>query len=72
MPVKINIINFQNINNKKANLLHLMDTDKPDVIAGSEMCLNSTIFSSLNYSHQTMLFDPDRSCGGPGMEHFQH
>ena len=58
-PVKINIIN-----NKKANLLHLIDTDKPDVITGSEMWLNNTISSSEIFPPNNVLRS-DHSCGGP-------
>ena len=63
-PVKINNINFQSINNKKANLLHLIDTDKPDVYTGSEMWLNNTISSSEIFPPNNVLRS-DHSCGGP-------
>ena len=44
--MKINITNFQSINNKKADLLNLIESDKTDVIAGSETWLNISISSS--------------------------
>ena len=62
----LNIINFQSINNKKAELLHLIDTDKPDVIAGSETWLNNTISWSEIFPPNYNVFRSDRTCGSHG------
>ena len=65
-PVKINIINFQSINNKKADLLNLIESDKPDVIAGSETWLNSSVSSSEIFPQNYNVYRSDRTNGSHG------
>ena len=44
--LKILLINFQSILSKKSNLLSLISTEKPDVIAGTETWLTSDVMNS--------------------------
>ena len=60
------IINFQSVNNKKADILHLIDTEKPDIIAGSETWLNSTVSSSEIFRANYNVYRSDRTKGSHG------
>ena len=65
-PMKTCIINFQSVNNKKADILHLIDTEKPDIIAGSETWLNSTVPSSEIFPANYNVYRSDRTKGSHG------
>ena len=64
--MKTCIINFQSVNNKKADILHLIDTEKPDIIAGSETWLNSTVSSSEIFPANYNVYRSDRTKGSHG------
>ena len=44
--MKILLINFQSILSKKTNLLSLISTEKPDIVAGTETWLTSNVMNS--------------------------
>ena len=62
-PLRILIINFQSISNKK-NLLHsLIESSKPDVIIGSETWLKEEIKSQEIFPDNFQVFRKDRIVG---------
>ena len=65
-PMKTCIINFQSVNNKKADILHLIETETPDIIAGSETWLNSSVSSSEIFPANYNIYRSDRLKGSHG------
>ena len=66
--LKVLNINFQSINNKTAQFHHILDSVKPDIVAGTETWLSNDIFDnevvpkSMGYS----MFRKDRKSGKGG------
>ena len=65
---KVLNINFQSVKNKTAQLHHILDSVKPDVVAGTETWLSNDILDneivpkSMGYS----IYRKDRKCGKGG------
>ena len=58
--LKVCIINFQSIKNKKPDILELIDEEEPDIIAGTETWLNTDISSSEFFPPSYQILRQDR------------
>ncbi|XP_072033764.1 uncharacterized protein [Amphiura filiformis] len=65
--IKILNLNFQSLKNKQAEFQVLLETEKPDVIIGSETWLNSSVNSCELFPSEYTVFRKDREDGYGGV-----
>ncbi|KAL8618799.1 hypothetical protein ACOMHN_000227 [Nucella lapillus] len=68
-PLRVININFRSVTGKKAELSHLLDSVKPDILIGTETHLDSDIKDSeiIDKKHGYRVYRKDRVRGGGGV-----
>lgn len=61
--MKVCVTKFQSVNNKKAEILELINVENSDVICGSETWLNNSINSAEVFPSSHVVLRADRQAG---------